>query len=50
MTEPHEKQFPTGTIISADLTVPNADAVRDFYKQVIGWESESLAMSRAARF
>jgi predicted enzyme related to lactoylglutathione lyase len=30
--------FPHGTILSADVTVNNSEAVRDFYKKVIGWE------------
>lgn len=38
------KQVPVGAIISTDLTVPNAEAVRDFYKQVIGWDSEEMPM------
>ncbi len=33
-----------GTIVSTDLTVPNADQVRDFYSQVVGWEAEGLDM------
>ncbi len=41
------KKFAVGAIISADLTVPNADEVRDFYKQVIGWESEDMPMQDA---
>ena len=31
-------------IISADLTVPNADEVLAFYQAVIGWETEGLTM------
>ena len=27
-----------------DLTVPNAEEVRDFYQSVIGWTSSSVAM------
>jgi predicted enzyme related to lactoylglutathione lyase len=40
-----EKRYTIGSIISADLTIPDADGIRDFYKAVIGWESEDLAMS-----
>ncbi len=29
-----------GTILWRDLTVENAEAVRDFYKLVIGWDSK----------
>jgi uncharacterized protein len=34
----------TGAINWRDLTVPNAEEVRDFYQAVVGWESESLSM------
>ena len=27
-----------------DLTVPNANAIRDFYKQVVGWEATPVDM------
>lgn len=33
-----------GTIGWTDLTVPDADAVRDFYAQVVGWRPEPLDM------
>ncbi|MEC2158132.1 VOC family protein [Virgibacillus halodenitrificans] len=33
-----------GKIISADLTVENAEQVRDFYKKVIGWENSEVNM------
>jgi predicted enzyme related to lactoylglutathione lyase len=33
-----------GSIVSVDLTVPDADNIRDFYKAVVGWESEGLEM------
>lgn len=35
---------PAGKIAWVDLTVPDAESVRDFYKAVIGWESEALSM------
>jgi len=40
------KTIPTqiGTIISADLTINQADDVRDFYKQVIGWDHMDINM------
>lgn len=41
------KKFKIGSIISADLTVENAEVTRDFYKQVIGWDAESLEMKDA---
>jgi hypothetical protein len=33
-----------GKIEWCDLTVPNADEVKDFYNQVIGWNAEALDM------
>ena len=33
-----------GTIVWTDLSVPNASVVRDFYSQVIGWESSAESM------
>lgn len=33
-----------GTIISADLTINQTEEVRDFYKQVIGWEHSDINM------
>jgi len=33
-----------GTIAWADLTVADADGVRDFYAQVTGWTPQALAM------
>lgn len=35
---------PVGEIISVDLTVPNAETIRDFYQQVVGWTSFGLDM------
>lgn len=34
----------TGTIGWLDLTVDDADGVRDFYRQVVGWGSEGCDM------
>jgi uncharacterized protein len=45
MTDTPKMTFNIGSIISADLTIPNADEVRDFYKQVVGWESEEMKVS-----
>lgn len=39
-----DKKSQVGTIISADLTVDQADDVRDFYEQVIGWEHVDIEM------
>ncbi|MBI5432921.1 MAG: VOC family protein [Planctomycetes bacterium] len=33
-----------GSIAWRDLTVPNADIVRDFYAQVVGWKVEPIDM------
>lgn len=33
-----------GLIEWADLTVPNADEVREFYEKVVGWKSEGCLM------
>lgn len=33
-----------GTVGWVDLTVPNADEVRDFYAGVVGWKPEALSM------
>lgn len=34
----------TGTISWHDLTVENAEEVRDFYSQVVGWEAAAVPM------
>jgi predicted enzyme related to lactoylglutathione lyase len=33
-----------GTIIWQDLTAPNADGLKEFYSQVIGWHAEPVNM------
>ncbi len=35
---------PTGTIAWIDLTVSNAEEIRDFYSQVVGWHPEPVDM------
>lgn len=35
---------PVGSIGWVDLTIPNADEVRDFYAAVIGWAPTALSM------
>ena len=37
-----EKTIGGGTWM--DLTIPDADGVRNFYKEVIGWESMDVSM------
>lgn len=44
MSEHAQKVIKVGGIISADLTIPNTEQVLDFYQQIIGWQSEGLAM------
>lgn len=39
-----------GAITWADLTVPNAAAVKDFYRQVVGWKFASVAMGEYNAF
>jgi predicted enzyme related to lactoylglutathione lyase len=39
-----EPAYRVGSIISADLTVENAAAVRDFYEGVIGWVIDDFDM------
>jgi len=33
-----------GSITWCDLTVPNAEAVKDFYSKVVGWKPEAVSM------
>lgn len=35
---------PVGSITWRDLTVADAEGIRDFYKEVIGWSSEPVNM------
>lgn len=39
-----------GAIGWHDLTVPNADAVRDFYQHVVGWSSQPVEMGGYSDF
>ena len=39
-----DKKPSVGSIAWTDLTVPNAEAIRDFYKHVVGWESSPISM------
>ena len=47
MTE--QKSVP-GEIVWHDLTVPNADKVRDFYQAVVGWTAKSFDMGEYADY
>ncbi len=40
MSTPNE----IGTVVWQDLTVPDAETVRDFYSAVVGWQSEAVDM------
>jgi predicted enzyme related to lactoylglutathione lyase len=42
MSEENKPQ--TGMIAWTDLTVENADAVRDFYEAVVGWAPDAVSM------
>ena len=39
-----------GTIIGFDLTVPDAETVRDFYAAVVGWQPEPFDMGDYADY
>ncbi len=41
---PSEHENKTGKIGWIDLTVPNAEAIGDFYRNVAGWSIEPVAM------
>jgi hypothetical protein len=41
---------PVGTIVWLDLTVPDAEALRDFYSQVVGWEPAPVPMGGYSDF
>ena len=41
------QKFNIGQIVSADITVPDADLLKDFYTQVIGWGTEEFKMKDA---
>lgn len=45
----HREQAP-GKPIGFDLTVADAEGIRDFYSAVIGWESEPLEMGGYADY
>lgn len=40
----------TGRVLWQDLTVERADEVRDFYRAVVGWESEPVDMGGYSDF
>jgi predicted enzyme related to lactoylglutathione lyase len=42
--EPELMPKPNGKVSWVDLTIPDAEAVRDFYQAVVGWQPEGLSM------
>lgn len=38
------QEYKPGDIVWTDLTIPNAEEVKDFYKGVVGWEIQPLSM------
>lgn len=44
MTDTSHKKITTGAIVSADLTVLQTEQIRDFYKAVIGWETQDMPL------
>lgn len=41
---------PPGTIVWTDLTVPDAEKIRDFYRDVVGWSPEPVDMGGYADY
>lgn len=39
-----ENKSTIGQVVWTDLTVENADELKDFYKEVIGWEIKNVSM------
>jgi predicted enzyme related to lactoylglutathione lyase len=39
-----------GSIVWRDLTVPDADAIRDFYRDVVGWQAQPVDMGEYSDF
>ena len=38
------KKLPVpGTILWTDLTIPDAEGIRDFYSTVVGWQPEPVS-------
>ena len=45
-----ETETKVGTMAWRDLTVPAAASIRDFYKTVVGWESQDVEMKGYSDF
>jgi uncharacterized protein len=43
-------QYEVGQILSADLTVENAEEIRDFYASVVGWHTSDMDMGGYADY
>ena len=41
---------PFGTVAWTDLSVPDAEGIRDFYARVVGWVPEPVAMGEYSDF
>lgn len=39
-----ETKIPAGSVAWIDLTVPDAPGIRDFYKEVVGWDAQGCKM------
>lgn len=37
--------YNVGQIVSADVTTEDAEAMRDFYQKVVGWDSEGMEIT-----
>ena len=44
-----EKKPERGTVGWLDLTVENAGEIRDFYREVVGWKSDTVDMGDEGR-
>ncbi len=45
-----ERAGKLGTVGWIDLTVPDAESLRDFYREVVGWETQEVDMGGYADF
>ncbi len=43
---PEEQRPPVGTIGWIDLTVPDAESIKTFYTEVVGWETSPVDMGQ----
>ena len=45
-----EEKLEIGSFVWADLTIKNADEVKDFYSNIIGWKHEPVSMGEYSDF